>query len=211
MRKEVIGNATLYLGDCRDILPTLPKVDAVITDPPYGINKDGQKETTGGHGGRKAYEFLGWDADRPEPDLLKELASFAKIAVMWGGNYFADCLPPTGKWLVWDKGQRINQSDGELAWTSLPGALRIITMNRVEIATDGAEHPTQKPVRLMEWTLDQVGRPQTILDPFMGSGTTGVACMNLGRQFIGIEREPKYFDIACRRIEDAQRQGRLIG
>ena len=210
MKPVVIGNATLYLGDCRDILPTLPKVDAVITDPPYGIDKDGQKRTTGGHGGRKAYEFLGWDAERPEPEVFDLILQAADASVIWGGNYFADLLPPTMRWLVWDKGQRINQSDGELAWTSMQAALRICTMNRVELLKDGAQHPTQKPVALMAWCIKQAGDPETILDPFMGSGTTGVACMTLGRKFIGIEREPKYFEIACRRIEDAQRQERLF-
>ena len=209
-RIETIGDATLYLGDCRDILPTLGKVDAVVTDPPYGINKDGQKRTAGGNGGRKAYDFLGWDGERPDADLLDRIARLAPICVMWGGNYFADLLPPTGKWLVWDKGQRINQSDGELAWTSFSGALRIFTLNRVELMTDGAEHPTQKPVRLMEWTLEQVKAKGVILDPFMGSGTTGVACVRRECSFIGIEREPSYFDIACRRIEAAYRQPRLF-
>lgn len=209
-REELIGDARLILGDCRDILPTLGKVDAVVTDPPYGISKDGQKRTTGGNGGRKAYEFLGWDGERPDADLLAEIAKFAPVCVMWGGNYFADLLPPTGKWLVWDKGQRINQSDGELAYTSMPGALRICTINRVELMTDGAEHPTQKPVKLMQWTLAQVGNPASVLDPFMGSGTTGVACMKVGAGFIGIEREPSYFDIACRRIEAAYKQPRLF-
>lgn len=209
-RTEIIGDSTLYLGDCRDILPTLGKVDAVVTDPPYGISKDGQKRATGGNGGRKAYEFLGWDGERPDASLLAEIAKFAPVCVMWGGNYFADLLPPTGKWLVWDKGQRINQSDGELAYTSMPGALRICTINRVELMTDGAEHPTQKPVKLMQWTLAQVGNPALVLDPFMGSGTTGVACMRVGAAFIGIEREPTYFDIACRRIEAAYKQPRLF-
>lgn len=208
--KVVIGNAELWLGDCRDILPTLPKVDAVITDPPYGINKDGQKETTGGHGGRKEYEFLGWDSVRPDAEVFRLILAAAEKHVIWGGNYFADLLPATGKWFVWDKGQRIDQSDGELAWTHDSGALRICTMNRVELMTDGAEHPTQKPVRLMEWCIDQIKAKGAVLDPFMGSGSTGVACMRLQLPFIGIEREPKYFDIACRRIEDAQRQGRLI-
>ncbi len=138
MRIETIGNATLYLGDCRDILPTLPKVDAVITDPPYGINKDGQKETTGGHGGRKEYEFLGWDAERPDAEMFRLILAAADKHVIWGGNYFADLLPATGKWFVWDKGQRINQSDGELAWTHDSGALRICTMNRVELYADAA-------------------------------------------------------------------------
>lgn len=209
-REEVIGDARLICADCREVLPTLPKVDAVVTDPPYGIGKDGQVRTTGGNGGRKAYDFKGWDAARPDPELLVSLHRLAPICVMWGGNYFADLLPPAGKWLVWDKGQRINQSDGELAYTSLPGVLRICTLNRVELLTDGAEHPTQKPVKLMQWTLAQVGNPQCVLDPFMGSGTTGVACVNLGRTFIGIEREPTYFDIACRRIEEAYRQPRLF-
>ena len=209
-REVIIGDARLLLGDCMDILPTLGKVDACITDPPYGISKDGQKRTTGGHGGRKAYAFLGWDGERPADEVFKAILRAADSHVIWGGNYFADLLPPTMRWLVWDKGQRISQSDGELAWTSIQGALRICTMNRVEIMLDGAVHPTQKPVRLMCWAIEQAGSPQTILDPFMGSGTTGVAAIQLGRKFIGIEKEEKYFDIACRRIEQAVAQGQLF-
>jgi len=205
-----IGDATLYHGDCLEILPTLPKVDAVVTDPPYGIGKDGQKLSTGGHGGRKAYEFKGWDQERPAPEIFQMILGAADVHLIWGGNYFADLLPPAGKWLVWDKGQRINQSDGELAYTSLEGALRIRTLNRVELMKDGAEHPTQKPVNLMTWSIEQIGKPQSVLDPFMGSGTTGVACANLGRKFIGIEIERKYFDIACERIENAYKQQRLF-
>lgn len=210
MREEIIGDCRLILGDCRDILPALGPIDVLCTDPPYGINKDGQKRSTGGNGGRKAYDFKGWDLERPDEALLRSLAAIAPVGVMWGGNYFADLLPPTGKWLVWDKGQRINQSDGELAWTNLPGALRILTLNRVELMTDGAEHPTQKPVRLMEWTLEQVKAAGVVLDPFMGSGTTGVACVRRGCAFIGIERDPDYFEIAVRRIETEQRQPRLF-
>ena len=125
-----------------------------------------------------------------------------------GGQYFADLLPPSSKWLVWDKGQRINQSDGELAWTSFDGALRIYVQNRVALMQDGAEHPTQKPFSLMRWCVAMT--LGDILDPFMGSGTTGVACMNLGRKFIGVEIEEKYFNIACERIENAQRQTKLF-
>jgi site-specific DNA-methyltransferase (adenine-specific) len=208
--RVVIGDAVLYHGDCLEILPTLPKVDCVVTDPPYGIGKDGQKQSTGGHGGRKGYEFLGWDNARPTAALLDMILAAAEKHIIWGGNYFADLLPPTSKWLVWDKGQRINQSDGELAWTSMSGALRISTMNRVELMLDGAEHPTQKPVRLMKWCIGTNEFNGTILDPFMGSGTTGVAAVQMGRKFIGIEIERKYFDIACRRIEDAQRQVRMF-
>ncbi|MBX3533385.1 MAG: site-specific DNA-methyltransferase [Xanthobacteraceae bacterium] len=206
-RKEILAEGIeLYLGDCREILPTLGKVDAVVTDPPYGIGKDGQKQTTGGHGGRKGYEFLGWDKDRPEAETFKLLLYAADRHIIWGGNYFADLFPATGKWLVWDKGQRINQSDGELAWTSEQGALRIFDLNRVALMTDGAQHPTQKPVELMKWCVEQFPNAKSILDPFMGSGTTGVACVKLGRKFIGIEIEPKYFDIACKRISEALKQ-----
>lgn len=210
IRREVIGDAELYLGDCRKILPMLPRVDAVVTDPPYGIGKDGQKHTTGGHGGRKGYEFLGWDAERPSAEMFALLLASGRQHVIWGGNYFADLFPASGKWLVWDKGQRINQSDGELAWTSQQGALRIFELNRVALLTDGAEHPTQKPVEIMRWSILQLENPSSIIDPFMGSGTTGVAAVNLGRRFIGIEIEPKYFDIACRRIEQATRQADLF-
>jgi DNA modification methylase len=212
-RKEVIGDATLYLGRCEDVLPTLRSVGAIVTDPPYGIGRDGQKRTTGGNGGRKAHDFHGWDAKRPDSDIFLSLLNMSVPTIIWGGNYFADLLPPADKWLVWDKGQRINQSDGELAWTNIGGALRIREMNRVELLLDGTDHPTQKPVRLMEWCLLQLPervRDGPILDPFMGSASTGVACARGGATFIGIEREPAYFDIACRRIAKAYEQPRLF-
>jgi site-specific DNA-methyltransferase (adenine-specific) len=202
MREEIIGDCRLILGDCAEILPTLPQADFCITDPPYGIGKDGQKRTTGGNGGRKAYDFMGWDGERPSAALMTSVVNAGRECVIWGGNYFADLLPATGK--------RINQSDGELAWTSLPGALRIFTLNRVELMADGAEHPTQKPVRLMEWTLAQVSAQGTVIDPFMGSGSTGVACVVRGCSFVGVEREQSYFDVACRRIETAYRQPRMF-
>ena len=209
-RKEVIGNATLYLGDCRDILPTLPKVDAVITDPPYGIGADTHAGPASS--GWKQYGDGGWDAERPDAAIFPMMLAASKVQIIWGGNYFTDCLPPTMQWLVWDKGQRgFSLADCEFAWSSQERAARIFTYSRGAALQDGKEHPTQKPIALMEWCIEQAAnKPQSILDPFMGSGTTGVACMNLGRSFIGIEREPKYFDIACRRIEDAQRQGMLI-
>lgn len=205
-RKETIGSCELYLGDCLQIMPLLGTVDAVVTDPPYGIGKDGQKRTTGGNGGRKAYEFKGWDSERPPRIVFEMMLHLSAKQIIWGGNYFADLLPATGKWLVWDKGQRINQSDGELAYTSEGGALRIFTQNRVALLVEGAQHPTQKPIEIMQWSLDQVADAQLILDPFMGSGTTGVACARKGRRFIGIEIDPDYFDIACERIRKAYAQ-----
>ena len=212
-RKEVIGSAELWLGDCRDILPTLGKVDAVITDPPYGLGIDGQKESVRRDGSqlRKHHEKLGWDKAIPDSGLMQSVLAAGQQHIVWGGNYFSDDLPSSRGWLVWFKGQTgLTMSDGELAWTSLQIPLRVKNLHRTHLWQESPEHPTQKPTELMEWCLSFVPDAKIILDPFMGSGTTGVACMNLGRTFIGIEREPKYFDIACRRIEDAQRQGRLI-
>ncbi len=218
--KITIGRATLYLGDCRDILPTLDKVDAVVTDPPYGIGKDKGANPGGLDGSRryirrpKQYEG-GWDDERPSDDLLVAVVSAGKSAVVWGGNYFADVLPRGGKWLFWDKLNTMpTYSDGEIAWTNLPG----VAVKKVTQANQGTSslqdgervHPTQKPEKVMRWCLGFLPAAQTILDPFMGSGTTGVAAVQMGRDFIGIEREPKYFDIACKRIEDAQRQGDLF-
>ncbi len=191
---------TIYHGDCREILPKLPKVDLVLTDPPYGIGKDGQKQSTGGHGGRKAYEFMGWDNVRPDKEIFDLIILGSNEQIIWGGNYFADLLPPTSKWLVWDKGQRINQSDGELAWTSFDGALRIYTVNRVELMIDKSEHPTQKPTKLFNRIIaDYSEVNNTILDPFLGSGTTACCAKKLNRHCIGIELEEKYCEIAAKR------------
>ena len=210
-RIETIGNATLYLGDCMEILPTLGKVDAVITDPPYGIGIDGQKGSDRRNGSqmRKAHEFMGWDKATPSPELFDALLSAAKVQVIWGGNYFA--LPPARCWFVWDKAQKgLTMSDGELAYTNMDKPLRIFQLHRTHLWQEGPQHPTQKPLALMSWCIEQAGNPQSILDPFMGSGTTGVAAIQLGRKFIGIEREPKYFDIAVKRIEQAVAQGQLF-
>lgn len=210
IRKKTIGDATLYLGDCMEILPTLGKVDAVITDPPYGMKRDGKPSSTSSHGGHKGYEFMGWDQEPPDADAFALILAAAERQIIWGANFYPQHLPPSMGWLFWDKGQRISQSDGELAFTNMQRALRVFTLNRAAIAQDGAVHPTQKPLALMKWCIEQVGGAQSILDPFMGSGTTGVAAIQLGRKFIGIEREPKYFDIACRRIEQAVAQGQLF-
>ena len=191
---------TLYHGDCRQIVPLLPRFDLLLTDPPYGIGRDGSKRTTSRHGGRKAYDFLGWDADRPPDWLVQMLLDSADKHILWGGNYFVEALPPTMKWLVWDKGQRIAQSDGELAWTSLEGALRIYTLNRVALMQDGAQHPTQKPEELISWCIQQAEPVQTILDPFAGSGTTGRVAKNLGKRCVLIEREESYCEVIARRM-----------
>lgn len=194
MRIETIGPATLYLGDCRDILPTLPKVDAVITDPPYGIGFAKQPTTGQRASGMKPQS---WD-DETVIDLPSILAH-GVIQLVWGGNYYA--LPPSRGWLSWFKPDAPpSMANFELAWTNLDRNARQFSQSIAATNPERIGHPTQKPLALMKWSIGQVGHPKTILDPFMGSGTTGVAAVQEGLQFIGIEREPKYFDIACKRI-----------
>jgi site-specific DNA-methyltransferase (adenine-specific)/modification methylase len=215
----IIGNAQLFLGDCRDILPTLGKVDAVVTDPPYGIGVDvTMAKQSGTKYGKAAaakrhYEATDWDSAPPSDKLIASVVAAAKWSVVFGGNYFG--LPASRCWLVWDKENGSNAfADAELAWTNLDKPVRIKRHMWNGMLRKGqeerSEHPTQKPLGVMLWAIDQIPEAQTILDPFMGSGTTGVAAVQMGRKFIGIEREQKYFDIACSRIEQAQRQGDLF-
>ena len=206
MRIEKIGAATLYLGDCRDVLPTLGPVDAVVTDPPYGI--EGTWNGGNSHGwGKLSKQAEVWDF---RPDWFAQwLPTSARKLIVWGGQYFN--LPPSGSWLIWDKVVReFTSGHAELAWTNLGLPVRAFNSATCLLANEGKLHPTQKPLKLMRWCLAFIPDAQTILDPFMGSGTTGVAAVQMGRKFIGIERDPGYFDIACRRIEQAQRQGDMF-
>lgn len=205
-RCEKIGPHKLYLGDCRELLPLLPKVDAVVTDPPYGLGD----KWKGGAGGKKSSwripqaEAMKWDM--MAPDFLPEIVHGRK-AIVWGGNYFS--LPPSRGWLVWDKKQRGTWTTGhtELAWTNIDQPIRAFSLSQVEAHSAMEKgHPAQKPLAIMLWCLGFLPDAQTILDPFMGSGTTGVACQKLGRRFIGVEIDEGYFDIACRRIEEAYKQ-----
>jgi DNA modification methylase len=209
MREPVIiGNAQLWLGDCRDILPTLDKVDAVVTDPPYGIG------ASGGVGKYGRLKFSGaadlkWDTVAPE---LGAVLALDVPSIIWGGNYFP--LRPSRAFLIWNKGAGFKGRDFaecEQAWCSFDANARVFDFDPLARgAYRDKVHPTQKPVELMKWCISFVPTAETIVDPFLGSGTTGVAAVQMGRQFIGIEREPKYFDIACKRIEDAQRQGDMF-
>lgn len=221
----VIGGATLYCGDARAVLPALGGgADAVVTDPPYGIGEAAGKAKTRTSGltskirnaqlYRRDYGDSEWDDEPISDELMAAVRAAAKWQIIFGGNYYN--LPPTSCWLVWDKlNGDTDFADCELAWTNLPKAVRRLRLlwngcMRVERHIE-REHPTQKPVGVMSWCLQHLpDDAQIILDPFMGSGTTGVACAQLGRKFIGIEREQKYFDIACKRIEAAYAQGRLF-
>lgn len=218
-RVEIIGDAALYLGDCRDILPTLGPVDAVVTDPPYGIGESAAKNRTrGGKGGAGAgvaptdYGDDDWDAQPCPPDALAWMRDNSRWQIIFGGNYFP--LPPTSCWLVWDKENTGDFADAEMAWTNLPKAIRLKRWMWNGMLRKGQEprfHLTQKPLGVMEWCLTHLpADARLIADPFMGSGTTGVACARAGLRFIGVEREPRHFDTACRRIEEAYRQPRLF-
>jgi site-specific DNA-methyltransferase (adenine-specific)/modification methylase len=228
----VIGSASLYLGDSFKLMrrydgispnPLRFGIDAVITDPPWGAdtlcnsqrftkkespywrNVDTSKVV--------AHDQIHGDKEEFDPSLF-----VIGKTVLWGANWFAQRLAHSGGWLIWDKrigAERMADNgwplgEAELAWTNVRGSTRVFRnlWSGLLRTTEKGEfyHPTQKPIALMQWCIEQCGDAQTIIDPFMGSGTTGVACMNLGRKFIGIEIEPKYFEIACERIENAQRQ-----
>jgi DNA modification methylase len=218
MTQITIGNATLYHGDCREILPTLGRVDAVLADPPYGIKVDREMASKSGTRYGKAmaakshYEASGWDDVAMSPDIAETLRAMSEHQILWGGNYYG--LPASRCWLVWDKQVNGAFADCELAWTNLDKPVRKFSWMWNGMLRQGDEarngHPTQKPLRLMEWCLSFLPDAKTILDPYMGSGTTGVACANFGRHFTGIEIERKYFDIACERIEAAHSQSRLF-
>jgi DNA modification methylase len=208
-----IGDATLYCGLAEDILPTLPHCDACVTDPPYGIGEAaGKNKSRGNLAVAKDYGDDVWDNKPVSPALMGMVRECAVWCIIFGGNYY-NC-PPASCWLVWDKLNGTNDfADCELAWTNLPKAVRRIQfMWNGMIRAHGeprGDHPTQKPVGVMKWCIEQLPPltlGETIIDPFMGSGTTGVAAIQLGKKFIGIEREPKYFDVAYRRISDARKQ-----
>jgi DNA modification methylase len=209
--EHLAEGVTLYLGDCREILSTLPKVDAVVTDPPYGLDDKWQ----GGNAASKGKWKLSdggvqtrWDADIST--ALPLALEAAREAIVWGGNYYD--LPPRRGWLIWDKIVReFTSGHVEMAWSTIDQPTRAFNYAHAQLASEGKFHPTQKPLPLMKWCIEQLPKDcHTILDPFMGSGTTGVAAVKLGRKFIGIEIEPKYFEIAHRRISEALKQPDLF-
>jgi site-specific DNA-methyltransferase (adenine-specific) len=202
---------TLYHGDCLEVLPTLDagSIDAVVTDPPYGIGYEASRYRNASfcgviHGDTTEFN--------PSPVLALNLP-----CVLWGGNNYAHRLPPGG-WLCWDKrtnedADRILGSPFELAWCSNRTRYKMLRcLHGGAVNADGSEarvHPTQKPVRVMAWSLEQVFG-ETILDPFTGSGTTGVACLKTGRRFIGIEIDEQYCEVAARRLRHAEEDTALF-
>lgn len=208
-REEIIGDCRLINGDCREVMASWPecfRIGAVVTDPPYGIGMDGGKV------GRSSYEKKEWDG-ATDGDGITLARSISTYQIIFGGNYYA--LPPSGHWLVWDKqNDPTTFADFEMAWTNLGKSSRMVRhlwSGPYMKTKEERFHPTQKPLAVMEWCIDQLpASVEAICDPYMGSGTTGAAAVSRGKRFIGIEREQSYFDIACRRIEQAYRQPRLF-
>lgn len=213
-------------GDCLDVLRGMDaaSVDAIITDPPYGINADSRQAGRAGKrpgaamAASRNYGLTSWDNSRPTAEVFAEMLRVGREAVIFGGNYFADILPPSASWICWDKDNGSNTyADFELAWTSHRSAARMVRwrwhgmFQKPGVPKDVRVHPTQKPVGLMMWVVERYTAPgDLVIDPFAGSGTTGIACVRLGRSFIGIEREADYCEIARKRIAAAAAQGNLF-
>ena len=214
IREVTIGNCRLIQGDCLAVMPLLGRFDAICTDPPYGLGASWGK-SAGWQGacgkGRLWQGMPKWDSVAADLSFLP----LDKPSIIWGGNYFSG-LPPEKGWLIWDKECAMVQAQAELAWTNYAPTVRIFRDSPLGVFGNGGknrelkQHPTQKPLALMEWCLGFLPKAKTILDPFMGSGTTGVACVNLGRSFIGIEQDPDYFETCVKRITEAHQQADLF-
>ena len=207
IREVTIGPCRLIQGDCLEVMPLIGRVDAVVTDPPYGIGETNEKNSTRSvMAMAKDYGHFEWDSNPASAEHIDAIRSISEWQIIFGGNYFQ--LPPAKCWLVWDKENGNNDfADCELAWTNLQKAVRRILWLWHGMIRKGNEerfHPTQKPVGVMEWCINHLPNDvETILDPFAGSGTTGVACIRTERRFIGIEKEERYFRVACERIQRA--------
>ena len=192
-------SVTIYNADCRDVLPDMSEVDLVLTDPPYGIAHLWHGGSGSGWGNTRSENKTRneWDRSPPEKELLISICGIGKNNIIWGGNYFD--LPASRGWLVWNKPERnFSLAEAELAWTDLDKVIRVFDTIR---HIPNREHPTQKPVELMRWCINQVDtEAKTILDPFMGSGTTLRAAKDLRRKSIGIEISEKYCEVAAKRM-----------
>jgi DNA modification methylase len=198
------ASCTIYNGDCRDILPLIPRFDLLLTDPPYGL---GDKWNGGGGGEKSSWSFNPGEAkqwDMETSDAVPAAIKVAEHAIIWGGNYYH--LPPSRCWLLWDKKQPDTWTTGqaEMAWTTIDRPVRVFRLAQCEAHGQMGHkcHPTQKPLSLMQWCLKWVDA-QTILDPFMGSGTTLVAAKLEGRKAVGIEISEKYCEIAANRLRQS--------
>jgi site-specific DNA-methyltransferase (adenine-specific) len=191
-------------------MKTLPdkSVDLLLTDPPYGIGEDGGRFRDRKGGGHRILPKKHWDKERPSREYFNEILRVSRNQIIFGGNYFTDYLYPCRGWIYWGKKMGGDFSDGELAWTSFDRVLKEFQFcNKYK----GKQHPTEKPVPLFVWILERYSQPNdTILDPFLGSGTTAIACKQLSRNYIGIELDPSYVDIANARLRATTNQLPLL-
>ncbi|CAB4153195.1 DNA methylase N-4/N-6 [uncultured Caudovirales phage] len=202
-----LGEHRLMCGDSTDQktvekLMNGEKADMVFTDPPYGIGIDGQKQSSNKNPkhNRKSHEFRGWDSERPSKELFDLILTQKIPTIIFGGNYFADLLPPSRGWIYWNKGQDgLTMSDGELAWTNQDKPLRAVTVNRAELK--GSVHPTQKPISVVEFCLKYINESKSVIDLFGGSGSTLIACEKTNRKCFMMELDPKFVDTIIARWE----------
>ena len=203
----------IILGDCLDVMRGMPDkcVDLVLTDPPYGINIDiiqanrvGRKNGKSG-GQYKSYHSTNWDSAIPCKEYFDEIFRVSKNQIIFGGEYMTEYLPPNKAWIIWDKIARSFLPDGEMAWTSFKKGLKIYQYSRADAYINKVGnkiHPTQKPLDLFSWIIRDYSKENDIIfDPFIGSGTTAIACIANNRQFIGIEKDPEYHRLATERVE----------
>lgn len=212
--EDTESGIVIFHGDCREAMSVIPSVDALVTDPPYGIGEARGKNKSRNHlVPATDYGISDWDDAPASPELIEAARSKARWQIIFGGNFFH--LPPSPRWLVWDKDNgECDFADCELAWTNLPCAVRMIKWRWAGMLQEDMGnkeprfHPTQKPVFVMRWAISKLPlKANTILDPFMGSGTTLVAAKLEGRRATGIEKSEAYCEIAANRL----RQSVLFG
>lgn len=208
----MLDDVKLFQGDCIEMIKAIPdkSIDLILTDPPYGKKAD---KGTNGFGSAKNRRYSGgWDNTRPSAEVFAEMFRIAKNVVIFGGNYFADMLPPSNCWIVWDKKGNVPFqnpfADCELIYTTFKKPIKKIVFKQQGFITDSKDkrcHPTQKPSELVQMIIESFTKPgDLICDPFMGSGTTGIACINTGRRFIGMELDVGYYSVAEERLAEAE-------
>lgn len=205
MIKEIIGDCSLYLGDCMDVLPNIDLVSAVITDPPFGVGNFVQ--VTGNIRGSS----VAWNDYQPPKELFDLLEEKSDYRIIWGANYF-NCFEEKGGALIWIKNQPMPDfSKAEIASCSFYKKVEIINITWTNfVNTKVTSHPCERPVSLYKHCINYLPDSKTILDPFMGSGSVGVACAEMRKNFVGIEKDAGYFDMCCARIEESYKQGDLL-
>ena len=199
-------------GDCLELMKEIPdkSIDLIVTDPPYGKKAD---KGTNGFGTSKNRRYQGgWDNQRPDKQVFDEMFRISKNLIIFGANYFCDMLPFSNHWIFWDKKGDISFknpfADGELIYTTFTSPIKRVVFKQQGFITDSKDkryHPTQKPSELIQMLIEQYSKEgDIVLDPFLGSGTTAVACVNTGRHYRGFELDPQYYDIACKRLDEVE-------